>query len=307
MTTLKYHFVAFLIVSIWGSTFVFTKMLLLAGLSPAQIFTLRFIIAYVLLLGYSLLRGKKGRKNNRFHWFSESWRDELLMVALGIAGGSLYFLTENSAMIYTTTTNTSLIVSLSPLVAAALISIFYQSQRLNRVQAMGTLMAAVGVVIVVLNGRFVLHLSPLGDSLAFGAALCWGFYSLLMIPANKKYDVVFITRKVFFYGLLSMMPYYILRPSEASIFVSPSTFLTPLSTVLNLLFLGCVASMLCFVAWNWALKKLGAVVATNYVYFNPVVTILFAWRLLHEHITLWFLLGTALILLGMYLADRRKK
>ena len=148
MTTLKYHFVAFLIVSIWGSTFVFTKMLLLAGLSPAQIFTLRFIIAYVLLLGYSLLRGKKGRKNKRFHWFSESWRDELLMVALGIAGGSLYFLTENSAMIYTTTTNTSLIVSLSPLVAAALISIFYQSQRLNRVQAMGTLMAAVGVVIV---------------------------------------------------------------------------------------------------------------------------------------------------------------
>ena len=285
MTTLKYHFVAFLIVSIWGSTFVFTKMLLLAGLSPAQIFTLRFIIAYVLLLGYSLLRGKKGRKNKRFHWFSESWRDELLMVALGIAGGSLYFLTENSAMIYTTTTNTSLIVSLSPLVAATLSSIFYQSQRLNRVQAMGTLMAAVGVVIVVLNGRFVLHLSPLGDSLAFGAALCWGFYSLLMIPANKKYDVVFITRKVFFYGLLSMMPYYILRPSEASIFVSPSTFLTPLSTVLNLLFLGCVASMLCFVAWNWALKKLGAVVATNYVYFNPVVTILFAWWLLHEHIT----------------------
>jgi drug/metabolite transporter (DMT)-like permease len=210
-------------------------------------------------------------------------------------------------MIYTTTTNTSLIVSLSPLVAATLISIFYQSQRLNRVQAMGTLMAAVGVVIVVLNGRFVLHLSPLGDSLAFGAALCWGFYSLLMIPANKKYDVVFITRKVFIYGLLSMMPYYILRPSEASIFVSPSTFLTPLSTVLNLLFLGCVASMLCFVAWNWALKKLGAVVATNYVYFNPVVTILFAWWLLHEHITLWFLLGTAFILLGMYLADRRKK
>ena len=307
MTTLKYHFVAFLIVSIWGSTFVFTKMLLLAGLSPAQIFTLRFIIAYVLLLGYSLLRGKKGRKNNRFRWFSESWRDELLMVALGIAGGSLYFLTENSAMIYTTTTNTSLIVSLSPLVAATLISIFYQSQRLNSVQAMGTLMAAVGVVIVVLNGRFVLHLSPLGDSLAFGAALCWGFYSLLMIPANKKYDVVFITRKVFFYGLLSLMPYYILRPSEASIFMSPSTFLTPLSTVLNLLFLGCVASMLCFVAWNWALKKLGAVVATNYVYFNPVVTIFFAWWLLHEHITLWFLLGTAFILLGMYLADRRKK
>lgn len=238
--------------------------------------------------------------------FCFSWRDELLMIALGVTGGSLYFLTENSAMNYTTTTNTSLIVSLSPLIATALISIFYKSERLNRVQIAGTLMAALGVVIVVLNGHFVLHLSPFGDSLAFSAALCWGFYSLLMIPANQKYDTVFITRKVFIYGLLSMIPYYMLNPVEAGIFISPSTFHPSLSIILNLLFLGCVASMLCFVAWNWVLKKLGAVVATNYVYFNPVTTILFAWAILSEQITLYFLLGTALILIGMYLADKRK-
>ena len=75
----------------------------------------------------------------------------------------------------------------------------------------------------------------------------------------------------------------------------------------NLLFLGCVASMLCFVAWNWVLKKLGAVVATNYVYFNPVTTILFAWAILSEQITIYFVIGTILILVGMYLADKRKK
>jgi len=296
---LVYHLIAFIVVAIWGSTFVFTKLLLLSGLSPAQIFTLRFIIAYVLLLGYSIFFP--------FRLFCSTWRDELLMVALGVTGGSLYFLTENSAMNYTTTTNTSLIVSLSPLIAAALISIFYKSERLNRVQIAGTLMAALGVVIVVLNGHFVLHLSPFGDSLAFSAALCWGFYSLLMIPANQKYDTIFITRKVFIYGLLSMIPYYMMNPVEAGIFISPSTFHPSLSIILNLLFLGCVASMLCFVAWNWVLKKLGAVVATNYVYFNPVTTILFAWAILSEQITLYFLLGTALILIGMYLADKRKK
>lgn len=296
---LIYHLTAFIVVAIWGSTFVFTKLLLLNGLSPAQIFTLRFIIAYVLLLGYSIFFPLR--------LFCSTWRDELLMVALGVTGGSLYFLTENSAMNYTTTTNTSLIVSLSPLIATALISIFYKSERLNRVQISGTLMAALGVVIVVLNGHFVLHLSPFGDSLAFSAALCWGFYSLLMIPANQKYDTVFITRKVFIYGLLSMIPYYMLNPVEAGIFISPSTFHPSLSIILNLLFLGCVASMLCFVAWNWVLKKLGVVVATNYVYFNPVTTILFAWAILSEQITLYFLLGTALILIGMYLADKRKK
>ena len=294
---LFYHLVAFVVVAIWGSTFVFTKMLLLAGLTPAQIFTLRFIIAYVLLLGYSLF-------THRFLLFSSSWRDELLMLALGVTGGSLYFLTENSAMNYTTTTNTSLIVSLSPLIATFLISLFYQSQRLNRVQSAGSLMAALGVVIVVLNGRFVLHLSPIGDSLAFSAALCWGFYSLLMIPANLRYDTLFITRKVFVYGLLSMIPYYLWKPEETVIFTASVLSVLDLPVLLNLLFLGCVASMLCFLAWNWVLKKLGAVIATNYVYFNPVTTILFAWAVLSEQITVYFLLGTVLILLGMILVDK---
>ena len=291
--SLIYHFVAFVVVAIWGSTFVFTKLLLLSGLTPAQIFTLRFIIAYVLLLGYSLTRNHC--------WLSDSVKDELLMMALGVTGGSLYFLTENSSMNYTTTTNTSLIVSLSPLIASALISLFYTTERLNRIQMAGTLMAAIGVAVVVLNGHFVLHLSPLGDSLAFSAALCWGFYSLLMIPANKKYDTVFITRKVFFYGLLSMIPYYLFCPEETSNLPSFNS-----SILLNLLFLGCVASMLCFLAWNWVMKKLGAVVATNYVYFNPVTTILFARVVLSEQITLYFLIGTLLILVGMYLADRKK-
>ena len=290
---MKYHLTAFLVVAIWGSTFVFTKLLLLSGLSPAQIFTLRFIIAYLLLFGYSLF-------THHYSLFTSSLKDELLMAGLGISGGSLYFLTENSSMNYTTTTNTSLIVSLSPLVASALISIFYKTERLNRVQIVGSLMASLGVVIVVLNGHFVLHLSPLGDSLAFAAALCWGVYSLLMIPANKKYDTVFITRKVFFYGLLSMIPYYLVHSEETSFL----QFLS-LPVVLNLLFLGCIASMLCFLAWNWVMKKLGAVTATNYVYLNPVTTILFAWLVLSEQITVWFLLGTLLILVGMYLVEKK--
>ena len=304
-SSFTYHLVAFVVVSIWGSTFVSTKMLLLAGLTPAQIFTLRFIIAYVLLLVYSLVMQKSRGKS--FLLFSKCWQDEVLMFALGVTGGTLYFLTENSAMNYTTTTNTSLIVSLSPLVASFLISLFFRSLRLTHIQTLGSLMAALGVAVVVLNGHFVLHLSPLGDSLAFGAALCWGFYSMLMIPANLKYDTVFVTRKVFIYGLLAMIPYYLWKPDEATIFTSSALFSLDLSVYLNLLFLGCVASMLCFLAWNWVLKKLGAVVATNYVYFNPVTTILFAWAILSEQITIYFLLGTALILLGMFLADKGKK
>ena len=292
MRSLFPHIVAFVVVAIWGSTFVFTKLLLLGGLTAAQIFMLRFIIAYVLLLVYCLIRG--------IRWVADSWRDELLMAALGVVGGSLYFLTENSAMNYTTTTNTSIIVSLCPLFASAIIGLFYKSERLSRLQAFGMVMAAAGVIVVVMNGHFVLHLSPRGDALAFAACLCWAVYSLLMIPANARYDTVFITRKVFFYGLLSMIPYYIMYPG-----LNLHLLFTHPQLMWNLLFLGSVASMLCFLTWTWVLKQLGAVVATSYVYLNPVTTIVFAWFLLGEQITLWFILGTLFILLGMYLADRR--
>ena len=316
---MRYHLVAFITVAIWGSTFVFTKMLLQAGLSPAQIFTLRFIIAYILLLAFAFLRdkvtssppesgGARGGLNNRsFRWFCNSWRDELLMIALGITGGSLYFLTENAAMLFTTATNTSLIVCSCPLFAMLLFAVFFrQSEKITRIQALGSLVAFLGMAVVVLNGHFVLHLSPLGDLLAFGACLCWAVYSLLMKAAVSSYSSLFITRKVFIYGLLTIIPYYILVPSEASIFFSSPSHLFTFSTILNLLFLGVVASMLCYLTWNWVIGKLGPVIATNWVYFNPITTILFAWWLLDEKITIWFLLGSALILLGMYLADKKR-
>jgi len=292
---LGYHLVAFVTVAIWGSTFVFTKMLLQNGLSPAQIFTLRFIIAYILLLAFALSR-------HRFRLFCKSLKDELLMVVLGITGGSVYFLAENAAMLYTTATNTSLIVCSCPLFAMLLFAIVYRhSERVSRLQAMGSVIACLGMAVVVLNGHFVLHLSPLGDMLAFAACLCWAVYSLLMKPATERYSSLFITRKVFFYGLLTIIPYYFFVPG----FPSMEVLLRP-EVLWNLLFLGVVASMICYVTWNWVISKLGAVVATNWVYFNPITTIIFAWWLLHEQITVWFLLGTVLILTGMYLADRKK-
>jgi len=182
-----------------------------------------------------------------------------------------------------------------------LVSLFYRdSERFTRVQFAGSLMACLGMAVVVLNGHFVLHLSPVGDLLAFCACLCWAVYSLLMKPASERYSTVFITRKVFFYGLLTILPYYVVVPGFPGMEVILSR-----PVLWNLLFLGVVASMLCFLVWNWVIRKLGAVTATNWVYFNPITTILFAWWLLHEQITPWFLFGTLLILVGMYLCDRK--
>lgn len=287
-----YHLVAFATVAIWGCTFVSTKVLMLNGLSPAQIFTLRFLIAYVMMLAvyHSRLWG-------------DSWRDELKMMLLGISGGSLYFLSENEAMNFTSTTNTSLIVCSCPLFATLLVRLVYRSTtRISMMQLGGSLLAFAGMVIVVLNGRFVLHLSPLGDALAFTACLSWSVYSLLMKWVSAKYGAAFITRKVFFYGVLTILPYYIFYPT-----LPTAAVLTKPVVMGNLAFLGCLASMICFLTWNWCISKLGAVKATNWVYFNPITTMIFASWVLGEKITPYFLAGATCILLGMFVADRSTK
>ena len=287
-----YLLVAFATVAIWGCTFVSTKVLMLNGLSPAQIFTLRFLIAYVMMLAVYHSR-----------LWADSWRDELKMMLLGISGGSLYFLSENEAMNFTSTTNTSLIVCSCPLFATLLVRLVYRSTtRISMMQLGGSLLAFAGMVIVVLNGRFVLHLSPLGDALAFTACLSWSVYSLLMKWVSAKYGAAFITRKVFFYGVLTILPYYIFYPT-----LPTAAVLTKPVVVGNLAFLGCLASMICFLTWNWCISKLGAVKATNWVYFNPITTMIFASWVLGEKITPYFLAGATCILLGMFVADRSTK
>ena len=280
-------------VAVWGTTFVWTKLLIINGLSPAQIFTLRFIIAYVLLTGFSLWRG-------RHKWLSDNWRDELTMMALGLTGGSMYFLTENESLRFTTATNTSLIVCSCPLFAMLIIALFYKSERFSRLQALGSLLALIGMAAVVLNGHFVLHLSPLGDTLAFSACICWALYTLLMKPVMGRYPAMFITRKVFFYGILTILPYYIFVPDMPSwdVLMRPEV-------ALNLLFLGSVASMLCYLTWSWCMKGLGAVICTNWVYVNPITTIIAAWLILDEQITVYFLIGSILIIAGMYLSSKK--
>ena len=306
-----FHLIAFLTVAVWGTTFVFTKLLIVNGLSPAQIFTLRFIIAYVMLTAFSLLRPlflrrklqasqpDKWRKVQH-RWLSCNWRDEMLMLALGVTGGSIYFLSENEALRFTTATNVSLIVCSCPLFAMLIIGMFYKSERFASRQMLGSLLALLGMAIVVLNGRFVLHLSPLGDTLAFGACLSWALYSLLMKPVMYRYSALFITRKVFFYGVLTILPYYLVVPGMPSLEV----LLRP-AVMANLLFLGCVASMLCYLTWSWCMARLGAVKCTNWVYLNPITTIVFAWLILDEQITSYFLIGAVFILLGMYILNKK--
>lgn len=83
----KYHLAALFTVTVWGATFVSTKVLIANSLTPAEIFLLRFATAYVCIWPFA-----------RRRMWAANLRDELLLAAAGLSGGSLYFLTENIAL-----------------------------------------------------------------------------------------------------------------------------------------------------------------------------------------------------------------
>ncbi len=284
----KYHLAALFAVTVWGATFVSTKVLIAHGLTPATIFLIRFVLAYLCILPLSAKR-----------LWTASLRDEVLLILAGITGGSIYFLTENMALEYAPASNVSLIVCTAPIWTALLLSLLYRNERMSQRQIIGAGIAFVGMVLVVLNGHFVLHLSPHGDLLALSAALLWMLYSLVVKRIADRYPALFITRKVFFYGLLTILPYFAYEPLQLDF----ETLCRP-AVWSNLLFLGIIASMLCYLLWNAAMHRLGAVRTTNYIYLNPLVTIITAAICIDEQIAPITLLGAALILYGMWRAER---
>lgn len=300
----RYHILALAVIAVWGVTFVSTKTLIGAGLEPAGIFFCRFLIAYAGL--WILTLSQKGRAA----LFGETLKDETVFFILGVTGGSLYFLTENYALKFSQACNVSFIVCLAPLLTLllnyAIVHIgggkFAKGQedvKMSVNLVSGTVLALSGMALVVFS-ETKMHLSPKGDILAFGAALCWAVYSVVMGMVSERYGSLLITRKVFFYGILTIIPFILNKP------VLPAGALQQPVVVFNLLFLSLLASLACFVAWNKVMAEIGNVTSTNYVYLNPFFTLVSAMVVLGERLTLLEAVGSAAIVLGVILAGRKK-
>ena len=300
---LRYHLLTLAVVAVWGVTFVSTKVLIGAGMHPVAIFFVRFMLAYAGIWLYIALSRQPAKL-----WYGG--KEELVFLLLGVSGGSLYFLTENLALAYTQATNVAFLVCSAPLFTAIFTLIYRRFGKGRFVDGLepvrlgwpligGTVLALAGMAMVVFDGAR-LQLSARGDLLAIAAALCWAVYSLFMSQMTRDHGTVTATRKVFFYGLLTILP--ILGGYKDSF--APA-ILGQTAVWFNLLFLGLVASLLCFILWNLAMDKLGNVTTTNYVYLNPVFTLLSAMALLGERMTLLAGIGCAAILAGVIWAGQR--
>lgn len=285
--TLFGHLITLFTVSIWGTTFVFTKVLL-ENSTPLEILFYRFLIGYfVLFLLYP-----------RIHK-SKSMKEELLFFGLGLSGVSLYFLLENTALQFTLATNVGLLSGSVPILTAIVSHFFTTDEKFSRKLIGGFLVAFAGTAMVIFNAQVVLKLNPLGDFLALMAPLTWAFYSVLLKKLKHSYSPIYVTRKTFFYGLVTVIPIMIL--SDAN-FIPKE--IVNLQFVLNIGFLGVIASALCFVTWNKAVEIIGTIKASNYIYLVPMISMITSILVLSEKVTILAVTGGSLILTGVYISER---
>ena len=289
---------------VWGVTFVNTRALL-PDFSALEIQVLRFSLGYAALWCIHPRRTPVARG------------DEWLFVGLGLAGAAIYQLLENCAIHYTNASNVAILVALCPMTTALLAWLLGRGGRPSLRFFIGFAVAIVGVTMVCTNGVHAFHFHPLGDLMAFCAMLSWGFYSIFVDMMNAKgYPPIFVIRRMFFWALAVTVPVVLFGLTDAGRTVLHGSFAVSLDpaangarfaswlNLLNLGFLGLLASAACFVTWNMACEALGTVRCTVALYLIPVVTVVFAAIFLGERMTVVSCVGAVLIMGGVFLSSR---
>ncbi len=286
------HLAALFTIIIWGTTFISTKVLLV-DFKPVEILFCRFLIGFLALSLYPMRLKKVGA------------RRELIFAAAGLCGICLYYLLENISLTYTLASDAGVIISSAPFFTAIFSFIFSKGKEKPRARFfVGFAAAMVGIGLISFGGGSAesgaLGGRLLGDLLALLAAAVWGLYSIL----TKKISgfgcpTIPATRRTFFYGILFMIPALFIFDFE----FKPALFADP-KYLLNMLFLGLLASALCFVSWGFSVGKLGAVTASVYIYAVPVVTLIASALILGEKITPCALAGAALTIAGLFIGGK---
>ena len=283
---IKGHIAAFITIIIWGTTFISTKILLV-DFKPIEILFFRFLLGLIALIIVCPKRLK-----------STTAKQEITFAAAGLCGICLYYLLENIALSYTLASNVGIIISIAPFFTAILSHIFMKTEERLRINFfLGFIVAMAGILIISFNGK-ELEIKPIGDILAIAAALVWAIYSLLTRKISSYgYNTIQTTKRIFAYGIVFMIPTLFFFEFNLDL-----ARMTNIKYLFNLIFLGLGASALCFVTWNYAVKLLGAVKTSVYIYMVPVITIVASAIVLREQITLDMGVGKELALVGLILS-----
>lgn len=284
------HIAAFITIMIWGTTFISTKILL-EVFTPIEILFIRFLLGYIILW---IIYPKR--------LSFQSFQQEKYFILAGLSGITLYYLFENIALTYTRASNVGVIISVAPFFTVIFACLFLQQKRPQFHFFLGFIIAMIGISIISFTQSSI-QINPLGDILAIIAAIIWAGYSTITKKISQfNLNTIQTTRRTFFYGLIFMIPVLLTMDFQVNL----SQF-NNLTIIANLIFLGVGASALCFVTWNTAVKILGSVKTSVYIYIVPVITAIISTLILKESMTWITITGIILTLIGLFLSEQHYK
>ena len=282
------HLLALLCMVIWGASYLAIKIVV-SEVDPALSAFYRFALASVIL--YIIHRIK-------FKDVKILKEDRIKFVLGGFFGVGLYFFLENYAITFTTASNVSILIASIPIFT--LISqriIFKEKITLNK--TLGVILSFLGIILVVTaeGGIDLSSKHTLGNILSILAALSWVAYNIVTSKFKGKYNSVTITTYQMIWGTIFLSPSLIW--AEKSI---PST-----KAIVGLLYLTFFCSLVAYLIYIHVLEALGATVLTTYINIQPIISLILAYMVLNENITLKQLLGSTIIILGVLVVNYTKK
>lgn len=182
--------------------------------------------------------------------------------------------------------------------ATAAVSAIWLRERLSVRTLTGLGVALIGVVLVVLTSGRDVRFEPKA-ALVLISVLASAIYFVGQKPLFARSSMLGVTAFTFFAGTLGALPFGLDLPQALAA--------APWSHVVALLWLGIAPTFIGYLAWNVALQRVSASQISSFIYFSPPIAVLIGWLWLHEQPGVLTLVGGAITVLGVVLANTRRR
>ncbi len=280
-----------LTVSLWGASFIATKIVL-DELNPVDLIFMRLFFGVLFLLALAIFYKLDLSLNKKHH-------GKIFILAL-VAVFHLWI--QVTGMQYTSASNTGWIIGVSPVFMALLGFIFFK-EKISLINVSGIFIAFTGLLLLISKGDFsnVDLLSNKGDFMILASAFTWSIYSAVNKKITLKYSPLLTTLFLF------LMMMILLAPFTLSAGFFKSVFQLSLTGWISILFLGIFTSGIAYVLWAQSLKEMDSSKVGAFLYFEPFVTVFIAWLILNEEVSFLILISGIIITIGVILVNLKSK
>lgn len=277
-----------LLVVFWGSAFTTIKVAL--GYSPPVLFAgARTLLCGVLIALAALVWG--GNANLRCNWMVY-----LLLAALNVVG---FMGLQTFAVLYMPSGSAAVVIYLQPILVG-LLAFLILGESLSVAKVVGLLLGFSGVVAVSIGSFSGASLgTPLGLVFAAGSAVSWALGTVYFKKYGERLSTLWSVALPFFLGGIFLTGLGLVLESFSAISWSQTFVASWLYTVL-------VGTALAWVLWLGLVRVGEASRVAAYVFFVPLVSVLLGVLFLGEPLSLWVIVGAALVVIGIYLANRQQ-